>query len=34
LYSEITGFNSKPLTKEMLAAILEKHFWSTQYSSK
>jgi CheY-like chemotaxis protein len=26
LYSEITGFNSKPLTKEMLAAILEKHF--------
>jgi CheY-like chemotaxis protein len=26
LYSEITGFNSKPLTKEMLVAILEKHF--------
>jgi CheY-like chemotaxis protein len=26
LYSEITGFNSKPLTKEMLTAILEKHF--------
>jgi CheY-like chemotaxis protein len=26
LYSEITGFNSKPLTKEMLATILEKHF--------
>jgi len=26
LYPEITSFNSKPLTEEMLAAILEKHF--------
>jgi CheY-like chemotaxis protein len=29
LYPEITSFNSKPLTEEMLAAILEKHFSQT-----
>jgi CheY-like chemotaxis protein len=29
LYTEIISFNSKPLTQEMLAAILEKHFSGT-----
>jgi len=34
LYPEIISFNSKPLTEEMLAAILEKHFSDTKHESK
>ena len=34
LYPEIISFNSKPLTEEMLAATLEKHFSDTKHESK
>ena len=34
LYHEIIGFNSKPLTDEALAAIIEKHFLDTINESK
>ncbi len=34
LYPEINGFNSKPLTEEMLAEILEKYFPENKLESK
>jgi len=34
LYHEIIGFNSKPLTEELLAEILVKHFSDTKYELK
>jgi len=33
-YSEIIGFNSKPLTEEMITAILEKYFSDTKLELK